>query len=188
MLPDAESKDDEVMEYQSIATITFVSVMLAALGWDVATRRIPNALVVVGVLCALALRSAAGPAALWAGMTGAAIAFAIALPLFALRAMGGGDVKLFAAVGAFLGPSLFLPAFVASAIVGGVLGIVYAVRRGVLLPVMLSSKDLMVNAATLGRSGERPKLGKPGAVTVPYGAAIAIGSVAVWFFSGGGAW
>ena len=176
------------MSYEIFATIAFLAVMLAALCWDVATRRIPNALVVVGILCALALRSAVGPAALWSGMVGAVLAFGIALPLFALRAMGGGDVKLFAAVGAFVGPSMFLPAFVASAIVGGVLGIVYAVRRGVLLPVMLSSKDLMVNAATLGRSGERPKLGKAGAVTVPYGAAIAIGSIAVWFFSGGGAW
>jgi prepilin peptidase CpaA len=121
-------------------------------------------------------------------MLGATIAFAIAFPLFALRAMGGGDVKLFAAVGAFLGPAAFLSAFVASAIVGGVLGIAYAVKRGVVVPVMLSSKDLLVNAATLGRSGERPVLGKPGAVTVPYGAAIAIGSVVVWFISGGGAW
>jgi prepilin peptidase CpaA len=176
------------MEFQTISTIVFVALMLAALGWDVATRRIPNALIVVGILCALALRSADGPAALWSGMTGATVAFAIGLPLFALRAMGGGDVKLFAAVGAFLGPSLFLSAFVASAIVGGVLGLLYVLRRGVMLPVMLSSKDLLVNAATLGRSGERPKLGKPGALTVPYGAAIAIGSVAVWFFQGGGVW
>jgi prepilin peptidase CpaA len=176
------------MTYQTIATIAFVAVMLAALCWDVATRRIPNVLVVVGILCALALRSAVGPAALWSGMVGAVIAFAIALPLFALRAMGGGDVKLFAAVGAFVGPSMFLPAFIASAIVGGVLGVVYAVRRGVIVPVMMSSKDLLVNAATLGRSGERPKLGNARSITVPYGAAIAIGSVAVWFFSGGGAW
>lgn len=184
----ATEGDEAEMSYQTVATIAFVVVMLAALCWDVATRRIPNALVVVGILCALALRSAVGPAALWSGMTGAALAFVIALPLFALRAMGGGDVKLFAAVGAFVGPSLFLPAFVASAIAGGVLGVVYAVRRGVVVPVMLSSKDLLVNAATLGRSGERPKLGKPGAITVPYGAAIAIGSVAVWLFAGGGAW
>jgi len=186
--PDTESRDDAVMDYQTIATIAFVAVMLAAMTWDIATRRIPNALVVVGILCALALRSAVGPAALWSGMLGSALAFAIALPLFAMRAMGGGDVKLFAAVGAFVGPSLFLPAFVTSAIVGGVIGIIYAVRRGVVVPVMYSSKDLLVNAATLGRSGERPTLEKKGAITVPYGAAIAIGSVVVWFFSGGGAW
>lgn len=176
------------MSFQAIATITFVAVMLAAMIWDVTTRRIPNALVVVGILCALALRSAVGPAALWSGMTGAVLAFAVALPLFALRAMGGGDVKLFAAVGAFVGPSMFFWAFVASAIAGGVLGIAYALRRGVVVPVMLSSKDLLVNAATLGRSGERPKLGQKQAITVPYGAAIAIGSIAVWFFAGGGAW
>ncbi|MGH7500910.1 MAG: A24 family peptidase [Longimicrobiales bacterium] len=176
------------MEFQTLTTIAFVAVMVAALGWDVATRRIPNALVLVGLLCALALRSAVGPGALWSGMLGGTMAFAITLPLFALRAMGGGDVKLFAAVGAFLGPAAFLSAFVASALVGGVLGIGYAVRRGVLLPVMLGSKDLLVNAATLGRAGERPKLGKAGALTVPYGAAIAIGSLAVWFLSGGGAW
>ena len=176
------------MEMYWIASIVFCAVMVTALSFDVVTRRIPNALVLVGLLSALVLRSVVGPSPLLAGFLGAGLALALTFPLFALRAMGGGDVKLLVAVGAFMGPAGFLPAFVASAIAGGVLGVVMAVRRGVVVPVMLSSKDLLVNAATLGRAGERPTLDTPGAMKVPYGAAIAVGSVIVWFVIGGGTW
>ena len=34
---------------------------------------------------------------------------------------------------------------------------------------------------TLGRFGERLTLASPGAITIPYGVAIAVGSIAVWF-------
>ncbi len=62
-------------------------------------------------------------------------------------------------------------------------------RRGVLVPVLLRTRDLGVNALTLGRAGERLTLNSPGAITVPYGAAIAIGSLAVWFIlAPGGPW
>jgi hypothetical protein len=56
-----------------------------------------------------------------------------------------------------------------------------AVRRGVIVPVLLACRDLLVHGLTLGRAGERQTIESPGAPTVPYGAAIAIGSVAVWF-------
>ena len=45
------------------------------------------------------------------GLAGAASCFAILLILWALRTCGGGDVKLFAAVGAWLGPWLGLYTF-----------------------------------------------------------------------------
>jgi hypothetical protein len=56
-----------------------------------------------------------------------------------------------------------------------------AARRGVLLPVLLNTRELGIWLLTLGRKGERVKLGSPGAVAFPFGVAIAIGSLAVWF-------
>lgn len=170
------------MSIREIGSLAFVAVMVAALFWDVASRRIPNGLVLLGVAIALVLRSIAGAAAFGAGVLGASLALGFGLPLFALRALGGGDVKLLVAVGAFLGPGDFVSALLASAIVGGVIGVLVALRRGVLLPVLYGVKDLLLHAATRGRSGTRVTLDSPGALKVPYGAAIAIGSLATWLF------
>jgi prepilin peptidase CpaA len=167
-------------------TLAFGAVMIAALVWDVRSRRIPNQLVLAGLALGLTIRVFGGWASLGAGLAGAALALALTFPLFALRAMGGGDVKLFAVAGMFLGPAGFLLALLASALVGGVLGVVAAIRGGVIVTALLRTKDLGVKAATLGRGGDRMTLDTPGAITVPYGAAIAIGSLAVWFLYPGG--
>jgi prepilin peptidase CpaA len=167
-------------------TLVFGLVMGAALGWDVVKRRIPNWLVSAGLILGVVLRGFDGWASLGAGLAGAGLALALTFPLFALRAMGGGDVKLFAVAGMFLGPAGFLLALLASALVGGVLGLVVAIRSGVVVTALLRTRDLGVRAATFGRAGERMTLDSAGAITVPYGAAIAIGSMAVWFLHPGG--
>ena len=169
------------MGYHALASAAFVLFMGTAMLWDVTRRRIPNALVLSGLLAGLLLRLPAGWGPLGGGLAGVGLALALTFPLFALRGLGGGDVKLFAAAGAFLGPMGFIAALLASAIIGGLLAVVLAIRRGVLLAVVLDMKDLAVNAATLGRVGERKTLDTPGALTIPYGAAIALGSLAVWF-------
>jgi prepilin peptidase CpaA len=164
-----------------VMTVAFVLVMAAAMWQDVRTNRIPNKLTLAGFVAALLMRAVIGLGAFGSGLAGAGLALVIMLPLFALRAIGGGDAKLFAVVGAFLGPVGFLMALLASAVVGGFIGVAAAVRRGVIVPVLLACRDLLVHGLTLGRAGERQTIESPGALTVPYGAAIAIGSVAVWF-------
>ena len=51
---------------------------------------------------------------------------------FALRGMGGGDVKLMGALGAWLGPGLALWVALYAGIVGGVLAVLVAAYRGYL--------------------------------------------------------
>src|SRR3970282_986 len=111
------------MDPRVLATVAFVVLMVMATGWDVTRRRIPNPLVLMGLLAGLALRVPGGWGPLASGLAGAGLAFAITFPLFMLRGLGGGDVKLFAAVGAFMGPSGFISALVGSAIVGCVLAV-----------------------------------------------------------------
>ncbi len=141
-----------------------------------------------GLAAALALRALPGPDPVLPGLAGAGIALAFGLPLFALRGLGGGDVKLLAAVGAFLGPGRLITALLAAGVAGGVLAVAVALRRGVLLPALLGTGGLLRRWATLGRAGERRTLASPGAITVPYGVAIAVGAVVGWFLSplGGG--
>jgi prepilin peptidase CpaA len=177
------------MEIRDIASIALAAIMIAAMTWDLVRRRIPNLLVIAGLVMGAGIRFLVGDASLVQGLFGAGLALALTFPLFALRAMGGGDVKLFSVVGMFLGPMGFFLALLVSAVAGGAIGVLAALRSGVILPVLLRTKYLGVNALTLGRKGERMTLESPTAVTVPYGAAIAIGSLAVWFlYSPGGPW
>lgn len=165
----------------TVPSIAFAAVMALALVHDVRERRIPNWLVLAGLAAGIGLRVAAGAVPFGMGVAGAALALALTFPLFLLRGMGGGDVKLFAVAGAFLGPLAFLYALVASALIGGAIGLVAALKNGVLLTALLRTRDLASRAATLGRRGERMTIDTAGAITVPYGAAIALGSLAVWF-------
>ncbi|HEX8360720.1 MAG TPA: A24 family peptidase [Longimicrobium sp.] len=164
-----------------INTSVFIALMVVAAGTDLRTGRIPNKLTGAGLAAAFILLAPSGPAALWGGVAGAALAFALSFPLFAARAMGGGDVKLLTVAGAFLGTGRVLPALLITALAGGALALAEAGRRGVLLPVLFRSRELAGHLATLGRTGERVTLASPGAVTIPYGVAIAAGALAAWF-------
>ncbi len=163
-----------------INTSVFIALMVAAAGIDLRTGRIPNKLTGAGLAAAFILLAPSGPAALWGGVAGAALAFALTFPLFAARAMGGGDVKLLTVAGAFLGTGRVLPALFFTALAGGALALAEAGRRGVLLPVLFRSRELAGSLATLGRTGTRITLASPGAVTIPYGVAIAAGALAAW--------
>jgi prepilin peptidase CpaA len=152
---------------------------------DVRSRRIPNTLTLSGLALALVVRAAwsvhAGSGApLLSGLGGFAIAFAVSLPLFLVRGLGGGDVKLLAMAGAFLGIEHVVAGLLISAVAGGVMGIWQAVRMRMLASVLRGCRDLVLYCGTLGRAGARPVLESSGAITIPYGVAIAIGSMAGW--------
>lgn len=168
----------------SVLDVTLFAVVLAGVWTDIRSRRIPNGLTVVALLTALALRALVGAAALLDGVFGAGLALVLLLPLFALGGVGGGDAKLLVAVGAFLGPMAFLVALLATAIAGGLMSLAWAIRRGVILPALLNTRGLLKYVFTGGRRGERTTLATPGAVSIPYGVAIAAGAMfAVWFGS-----
>ena len=100
---------------------------------DVAAARIPNALTLAGVAGGLAAHGLL-PHGLGLGTSaaGAVAGLAVFLPFFALGGMGGGDVKLMAALGAWLGWPTILAVALAVAIAGGALALLVAVSRGYL--------------------------------------------------------
>jgi prepilin peptidase CpaA len=157
---------------------------MAAL-FDLRTRRIPNAITVTGLMLALAIRATLGAAAVGTGLAGAGVALAVVLPLFALRGMGGGDAKLLIVTGAFLGAEGFFVALLATFMFGGIMSVLAAARRGVILPLLLNTFGLAGWLVTLGRRGRRPVLETADALKVPYGVAIAAGAV-VALFTGAG--
>jgi prepilin peptidase CpaA len=167
-----------------ITTGVFVGILVAAAFLDVRTGRIPNTLTLGGLIAGLLLRAFEGIEPLAHGVLGAGLALLIALPFFALRALGGGDVKLLIVVGAFMGEGRLVGALLLIAVLGGLIAIVESVRRGVIVPVVLNSVDMMKRWATLGRKGVQRSLSSPGAVSIPYGVAIALGAIGWWFWGG----
>ena len=80
-------------------------VAVVAAGWDLKTRRIPNRLTFGAAIAGLAYHVLTGGlAGLGQSAGGLAVGLAVFMIPFALRGMGGGDVKLMAALGAWIGP------------------------------------------------------------------------------------
>ena len=96
----------------------FLSVAIVAAIYDWRFRRIPNWLCLAGLIagfCAQTyLRGAAG---LLAAAEGFGLALLIYMPLYLLRGMGAGDVKLMAALGSIAGPLDWLIFFMITAVV-----------------------------------------------------------------------
>jgi prepilin peptidase CpaA len=152
---------------------------VAYLDWK--TRRIPNQLTVAGLAAALLLRVPLGLPALVQGLEGAGVAFAVGLVLFAIGAVAGGDAKLLTAVGAFTGPSQFVGALAATCVVGAVIAVGAAARRRALPLMMLQTYEVARFWKSAGQAGAARGLSDSGAMTIPYGVAIAIGSLLWWF-------
>jgi prepilin peptidase CpaA len=164
-------------------TIAVVALGAAAAVIDWRTRRIPNALTFGASAVAVAFAAATGgvQGGLWS-LAGFGVGLLIFFPLFALRALGAGDVKLLAAIGAWLGPSLVGWVAVYGAIAGGVLAIPWLVAGGRLGATLANIWGLLVHWRL---SGFKPHpvvtLDNPEAVRMPYALPIALGALAtVW--------
>ena len=101
------------------------------------------------------------------------------LPLYLLRAMGAGDVKLMAMVGVFVGPLGALSVALLTFVAGGVLALAVATRNGALGRLFWNLKAMLFGSAVNVLSGGGASVTAP-AVSVgnlPYGVAIAAGTV-----------
>ena len=114
--------------------IPFICIALAlavAVGWDLKTRRIPNALTaplaVGGLVFHLVV---AGRPGLKFSLLGLAMGLGIFLVPYMLGGMGGGDVKLIAALGAWLGPKNILITVLYTGVAGGLLALGAIVALG----------------------------------------------------------
>ena len=155
--------------------VLLVLVVTAAVT-DLAVRKIPNKLLLAAWCAVLGLHLAGLTQAggLSHSLFGALVGFALFMPLYAVRGMAAGDVKLMATVGLFLGPSETVTACVLTWCTGGVMALViiactgrwaaaYANLRRMLLPILLRMGPLPAETTTQQSVG-----------SMPYGLAIAL--------------
>lgn len=169
---------------QTVADVALTGLVCTAAWLDFTTHRIPNWLTVTGLAAAMTLRAPLGSATLVSGLEGLGIGLAVSLGLYALRAIGGGDVKLLAAVGAFFGFPAMLSGLALMAVLGGAFALVSVVRRGLLPLLIFNTVDLVKSWRSLGRTGQLRTLESPGALTIPYAVPIAFGTLIWWFGEG----
>jgi prepilin peptidase CpaA len=166
-----------------VATLGFAMLCVAT---DLHSRRIPNVLTGVGLLAGLALNALYfGGEGLAGSAAGLAVAFAVLLVPFALGGIGGGDVKMMAAVGALLGPRVTAGALVAGLILGGIVMTVHLVRLGRLRETV-RTVGTMAAASAVGGTLEplRVSDSTPGAVTLPYSVPLGLGTLLALLTSG----
>lgn len=113
------------------------------------------------------------------GLEGAALSLALLLPIYLLRAMGAGDVKLMAMVGAFLGPEDVFGAILATFLAGGVLSLGYAWKIGVLRRTLQNIWFILYSSMLRVVAGSPPALddAPETAGKFPYAVAIAVGTL-----------
>ena len=153
--------------------------LLVATAFDIRSRRIPNWLVFSGALIGIVYHALSpyDRGTIYA-LEGLAVGFIAFLPLYILRAMGAGDVKLMAMAGAFLGPASTLSAVLLTFIAGGVLAIVAAVRNGAMQMLLKNVRFIMTDMTMKVMTGSAAGIeARPlSAGKVPYALAIAIGT------------
>src|SRR5262249_41300396 len=116
---------------------------------------------------------------------GVLFGFAALVPLYVLGGMGGGDVKLMAAIGAWLGLPLTFFVFIASSLAAGVYALGLVIATGRLGEPVLNLQIMWLRLAWVGRSrggddqveveGRRSDRRKR---IIPFAAMIAVGLVA----------
>jgi prepilin peptidase CpaA len=139
-------------------TVLLVSPMFVLLIWaaiqDVRTRRIRNwltlALAASGICNSFLMTAATTPAQAGLGLL---VGFAIPFVLFALGALGGGDVKLLAGIGAWLGAVAVMKVFIVAAIVGLIIVLVQCAWQGRLLMLFRNSAVLAINLVHIQQVG-----------------------------------
>lgn len=155
--------------------------LLLAVITDLSARKIPNLLVLFGLVASLLLQSMTSEGAGWLNwLTGVAVAFACFIPLYLLRAMAAGDVKLMMAVGGFLGYPLIITAVTYSYLAGGVIAICYVLIKGRGKLLMQNLYMMMVDRFIKTTSGVNVNDGQAfqqSAGSMPYAIAIAAGTL-----------
>jgi prepilin peptidase CpaA len=157
------------------ATVLVVSVAVVT---DVRGRRIPNVLTFPTMGVGLLIGAVTGGGwGMIAALMGAMFTPSVLMALRLGNRIGMGDVKLAAAVGSLVGPAVGALAMLLASIVGGFLAIAWMLRPGTAVSAALS--PFFIGLPLLGKRYAETETDEetPATVKIPYGVAVAVGSL-----------
>lgn len=165
-----------------IIVILSILLLIAALQ-DIRHYRIPNVLVfsgaVIGVLLNTLLPQDMGGLGILTSLAGLGVGLVVLLPLYLLRAMGAGDIKLMAMIGSFVGPVSMLIITLYILLAGGVLALSIALMKGKLSKLMDNFKIMLLMRLAGSSIASLPTTETlhQSAGKLPYGVAITAGTL-----------
>ncbi len=151
--------------------------------YDIRYRRIPNWLVLPAIPLGFALGAFLDPwQGLWNSLLGFGLAVLIYLPMYALRGMGAGDVKLAAALGALAGWTDWLRILLFSALVGLALALALMLLRRRFRKTLSNTAYIVWDLVHLRPPYQRSEeldVQSPKGTRLPHGAVLALGTLAL---------
>jgi prepilin peptidase CpaA len=174
----------------TLLPLIILCALLALAVWnDLRTRRIPNAVVFGGAVLGLLFNTALpsgdglfiqvfGGIGFLSALGGLVLGLCLLLPMYAMRALGAGDVKLMAMIGAFVGPGAVAGITLLTLLAGGVLALAVAGFNGRLKVMLFNTWHMIKYSMLRSLAGEVPKMDAPAAASgrLPYAVAIAAGA------------
>ena len=158
------------------------ALLCSGLFTDLMWRKIPNCITLPAMLAGIwfhvSCPESGGAGAAFA-LTGICAGGGLLLLPFAMGGIGGGDVKLFAAMGAFSGPVDICFIFAYAAIAGGVISLLLIVLRQQWHRIKSLGPDLLLFALDPGRP-----VTSPGRESIAYSVPAAIG-YGIYLYIGG---
>jgi prepilin peptidase CpaA len=142
-------------------------------------RRIYNKVTLPSVALGLALAGIANfPDGLWNALLACLLAFTLFYLLFTLGVMGGGDVKLVAAIGALVGYPLIWDALFYGVVAGGIYALVVLAIKGGLWKI-LKNVAWFILGLLLWR--KMASLQSEHSIKIPYGLCLAVGAACAYW-------
>lgn len=144
--------------------------------WDLKSHRIPNWIILCGLLGGFGYNLAAAG---WSGgllaLKGMLLGMLFLFPAFAVGGMGAGDVKLLGMVGAMKGSLFALNTFIWTGLWGGLIAVILlAYKKALKQTAMKLTYGFMI--APMGFTKvDMTSQNNPAAVCFPYGLAIGLG-------------
>lgn len=153
---------------------------VAIIVYDVLFRRVPNSLLLLALLVHTGYMIATGSG--YAGIDirqslfGAAIALVVFVPLYALRAMGAGDVKFLVVLGALLGLKVLFVAWLIGSLIAGLHAVMFYSAQ-MWLAMMPSGLHRLMQQVGGSSMYQRMLNARQGRKGIPYAAYLAIGVI-----------
>ena len=172
----------------TLKVLLAVTALIAGL-YDLRWRRIPNRLNITAALLGIVLNAlffhGHGVASAFLGI---GVALLVYFPLYLLRGMGAGDVKLMMAIGAIVGPSNWFQIFVVTALCGGFFALCLIVFKRRFHDTVLNCYLMLSEMCHLRaphHSSAQLDVSSSAALRLPHGVSIAVGALVVLGFHSG---